>query len=105
MEAVIGADCSLQVIEHENGGARRVEPTTLHTARVGGVRYLWIDAAWANRGFDVDATPLDQTGDIYLFAYTVRRDRLQLSSTPHRALAHRVLDKDIVGDVLMQAMN
>ena len=101
LEAVVGADCSLQVTEHEQTGPKRSEPTTLRNARTGGVSYLWVDAVWANRNFDVDPTVIDHEGDVYLYAYRLRRDELQLATPPPRALAHRVLDKDIAGELLM----
>ena len=102
LEAQIGVDCSLVVIEHKQAGPRQSEPTRLHTARIDGVRYLWIDAAWANRSFEVVANALDHEHDVYLFAYRNSRSELRLAAPPHRALAHRVLDKDIPGGVLMQ---
>lgn len=102
LEAIVGTDCSLQVIEHERGGSKRAAPTTLRNGVRAGVRYLWLDAAWANRSFEIEPTVLDREGDVYLFAYRLRRDVLELAAPPHRALAHRVLDKDIAGEVLMQ---
>ena len=101
IEATIGADCSLDMVEHKKDGDKRYERTQLSTARVGGQKYLWLDAAWSNRAFDVDSTPLDHAGDVYLFAYRLRRDELSLASPPERALAHKVLDKDIPGEVLL----
>lgn len=102
LEAIIDVDCSLFTIEHKADGERRSQPTTLGSARVDGTRYLWLDAAWANRSFEVKANLLDQSSGIYLFAYSIGRDRLRLAHPPHRALAHRVLDKDVAGEVLMR---
>lgn len=101
LEVVVESNCSLQLVEHKRTGERVLPQTQLRNARVGGVRYLWLDAAWANRHFDVETSLLDHDGDVYLFAYSISRDRLRLASPPHRALAHRVLDKDIAGDVLL----
>jgi hypothetical protein len=101
LEAIVDKRCQLVTIEHKQDGARRSEPTTLHNARIGGVRYLWLDAAWANRSFEVKPNVLDRDGDVYLFAYRVRSGRLRLSNAPPQAIAHRVLDKDIDGSVLM----
>ena len=101
LEAVVGTDCSLRVTEHKQDGPKRSEPTTLRNARTSGVSYLWIDTAWANRSFDIDTTVIDHEGDVYLFAYRLRKDELHLATPPPRALAHRVLDKDIAGDILM----
>lgn len=99
--AFVGADCSLVTVEHGSEGERRSPPTTLHVGRAGGVRYLWVDAAWANASFKVDATALDRPGDVYLHAYAISRDVLRVAAPPHTALAHRVLDKDIPGEVFM----
>lgn len=102
LEAIVASDCRMQVIEHERSGPRRLPPTQLRNGVRAGVRYLWLEAAWANRGFEIQPTVLDRDGDVYLFAYRVRRGVLELAAPPHRALAHRVLDKDIAGEVLMQ---
>jgi hypothetical protein len=65
------------------------------------VRYFWVDAAWANTAFDVEPGAIDHPGDIYLHAYTLSRDVLRVATVPHRALAHRVVDKDIPGEISM----
>lgn len=105
IEARVDANCRLQVFEHEHGGTKTSPTTTLRNARVDGTRYLWVDAGWANQAFEIDATPLDQAGDVYLFAYQPSRDRLRLAGAPERALAHRVLDKDIAGEVMLHDEN
>ena len=101
MQAFVSASCELYVVERENDGEKRSPPTQLHTGRAGGVRYLWVDAAWANRAFEVDAGAIDRDGDVYLHAYVLSRDVLRVATAPHRALAHRVIDKDIPGEVVM----
>jgi hypothetical protein len=100
--AVIGPACDLVTVEHRTDGERRSPSTTLHTGRAGGVRYLWVDTGWANASFEVDAHAIDRPGDIYLYAYTISRDVLRVAAPPHRALAHRVIDKDIPGEVSMR---
>jgi hypothetical protein len=100
--ATVDAQCRLTTVEHKSDGARRSAPTTLRTGQADGVRYLWLDAAWANTSFEVKRNALDQDGDVYLFAYRLRGDRLELAAPPHRSVAHRVLDKDVPGEVLMQ---
>lgn len=99
--AFVGADCRLVTVEHRGDGERRSLPTTLHLGRAGGVRYLWVDAAWANAAFDVEANVLDREGDVYLYAWSLSREVLRLATPPHTALAHRVIDKDIPGEVHM----
>lgn len=103
LRASVAADCTLRVTEQRAGGPRESGPVTLHSDRLGGQPYLWLDADWAHRSFDVEPGPLAQAGDVYLFAYgTTGRDGLTLYSPRHRALAHRVLDKDVRGEVLAQ---
>lgn len=101
LQAFVGPSCELVVVEHENDGEKRSAPTQLHTGRAGGVRYLWVDAAWANTAFEVEPAAIDHAGDIYLHAYTLSRDVLRVATPPHRALAHRVIDKDIPGEISM----
>jgi hypothetical protein len=100
--ATIDAQCRLTTVEHKAEGPRRSAPTTLRTGQADGVRYLWLEAAWANASFEIERNALDHDGDIYLFAYRLRGDRLDLAAPPHRAVAHRVLDKDVPGEVLKQ---
>ena len=108
---VVGDDCNLRVQRSESvphAAAGTVadagpvsEPTALRSDRVGNSRYLWLDAAWAQRNFDIVAGPLDVPGDVYVFSYaTDGREGLTLHGVRHRALAHRILDKDINGEVL-----
>ena len=100
-EARIEPDCAMRVTEHRAEGPRHAGPTQLSTANVGGQRYIWFDAAWAHRSFEIETTPLDVEGDIYLYAYSLQRGVLRLAAPPHRALAHRVLDRDVPGSVQM----
>ena len=101
LRASVGADCRLRVTERKAAGDRVSDPVTLHSDRLGGAAYLWLDADWAHRSFDVDAGPLGKPGDVYVFAYKATgHNHLTLYSPRHRALAHRVLDKDVSGEVL-----
>jgi hypothetical protein len=99
--ATVDAQCRLVTVERKAEGPRTSAPTTLRSGRADGVRYLWVDAAWANASFDVDATPLDQPGDVYVFAWRTSRGQLELAAPPHRSLAHKVLDKDMEGEVML----
>ena len=105
LRAVVGPDCTLVVFERKPAGEKRSPPTTLHTGRTGGVRYLWVDAAWVHAAFDVGATAIDREGDVYLYAWRTSRDVLRLAAPPHRALAHRVIDDDIDGEVMLAGDN
>lgn len=99
--AHVDPGCTLRVEQTRDGGVQRSASTPLRSDRLAGGRYLWVDAAWAHATFDVESGPLDQPGDIYLLSYTsTGRDRLTLYAVRHRALAHRVLDKDIAGELL-----
>lgn len=99
--AYVDAACNLRVEQAVADGVKRSGTTPLRSDRISGERYLWLDAAWAHANFDVEASVLDEPGDIYLFSYaTTGRERLTLYAVRHRALAHRVLDKDVPGEVL-----
>lgn len=100
LEATLDADCNLRTIEHKQDGPRRSEPTRLHLATVDGQRYAWFDAAWANAQFEVDPNLLDQSGDVYLYAYRLKGSRLTLAAPSHRKLAAQILERDVSGDVL-----
>ena len=101
LEAFVDADCNLRVDERKAEGVRHSTKTPLRSDRIGSERYLWLDAEWAHRAFEAEASVLDVPGDIYLFSYaTTGRDRLMLYSPRHRAIAHRVLDKDINGELV-----
>jgi hypothetical protein len=98
--ATVDAQCRLVTVERKASGERTSAATVLHTGQADGVRYLWLDAAWANASFEVTPTALDAAGDVYVFAWRQRGGRLELAAPPHRALAHKVLDKDFEGGVL-----
>lgn len=101
LEAFVDADCNLRVDERKADGIRHSTATPLRSDRIGSERYLWLDAEWAHRSFEIDTSALDAPGDVYLFSYaTSGRDRLTLHSPRHRAIAHRVLDKDIGGELI-----
>lgn len=102
LQAFVSSSCELVTVEHKRDGEHRSQPVQLHVGRTGGVRYLWLDAGWAHRTFEVEATALDHAGDVYVYGYALSRGVLRLAAPPHRALAHRVLDKDIAGEVLMR---
>lgn len=101
--AVVSDDCKLHVEQPGDAGKKRSTDTTLRSDRLGSERYLWLDATWAHTSFDVTPGPLDRPGDIYLFTYSFSgRDGLRLHPIRHRALAHRVLDKDVPGELLVR---
>lgn len=99
IEAAVDATCALVIVEHGKDGDRTPPPTQLATATVGRSRVLWIDAAWANEAFKIESGALDTPGDLYLYGWTAKRDRLTLYALRHRALAEKVLEREIKGDL------
>jgi hypothetical protein len=100
VEATIGADCTLLLVEHGAEGARHWPSIVLSSARVGRRDLLWLDATAANRAFDIAPTALDREGSVYLFAYSASARRLTVVPLDHRRLAHRVIDSALAGAAL-----
>lgn len=98
--ATVDADCRLSVVESRPEGPRTWPPVALASGRVAGRDLVWLDAAAINRAFEITAGPLDRDGTVYVFAYTLKRDRLDLLPLDHRRLARRVLDGKLDGAVL-----
>ena len=94
---VIDAACSLDVEEYAQEGVRRGEPTRLHLAREGELRYAWVDAGWAMERFREDHRFPD--GDIVLMRYTIDGDRLDVFNIDDKATAHAIIDGDLTGEV------
>ena len=92
LEATLGAECRLAVVEHRNDGPRAWPPVSVASTRIGRRDVLWLDAGSVNRAFDIDAGPVDREGAAYVFAYTLDGERLDLLQPDHRRLAHRVVD-------------
>jgi hypothetical protein len=102
MQAFIDDGCRLHTVERRNEGQRTSAPVQIGTFRLGRHAVLAVDAEWANRSFEINASSLDQPGDVYLYAYQLRgRDGLQLLPVRHKALAQRALDGDIEADALL----
>jgi hypothetical protein len=99
--AFVDAECNLRVDEYRSEGIRTSAKTALRSDRIGSERYLWLDADWAHRSFEIEPGALAVSGDVYLFSYaTSGRNRLLLHAPRHRAIAHRVLDRDISGEII-----
>ncbi len=102
LQATIGRDCSIFVVERDAEGERRSAPSTLGSARLGGRAIVWFDAAWANRSFEIEGDALDQPGDRYVYAYRFERgDRLTLFPIRHEALARAAVENRLKADVLL----
>lgn len=102
VQATIGRDCSITVLERNADGERLSAASTLGSTKLAGRGVVWFDAAWANRSFDIDGDALDQPGDRYVYAYRLDRDkRLTLFPVRHEALARAAVDNRLKADVLL----
>ncbi len=97
VELKIDKACSLSLIEHKRDGDVGGDATTLHVGRDGAQAYFWLDATWAfKRAQSTEPAP---AGDIYLLRYNVRGKELQLFTINNRAVAHRILDDQLRGEI------
>ena len=96
-ELQIDKACKLIAIDHKPDKLVRSDPAQLHIGHVGTQNYLWVDSAWAFRFAQSDRpTP---TGDVTLLRYDAHDNALALSMTDDRAVAHKIIDGVIEGDV------
>lgn len=101
VELRIDADCQLQVDEHKRDGIRKGDGTPFHVGSHGGHDYAWVDAGWARRRFDPEGVELrPMAGDNYLVRLQRQDDLLTLYAPDSTAIAHRIIDGDIPGEVL-----
>jgi hypothetical protein len=101
IEASLGPDCIATVVEHRPDGPRVWPPVALASGRVGRRDLLWLDAATVNAAFEIETGPLDREGAVYVFAYELDGERLNLLQPDHRRLARRVVDRSLDGAVLI----
>jgi hypothetical protein len=94
---VIDAACSLDVEEYTQDGVRHGEPTRLHLARQGELRYAWVDAGWAMARFREEHR--FPAGDILLMRFTLDGDRLDVFNIDDKLAAHAIIDGDLTGEV------
>lgn len=87
----------LVFVEHGKEGTKTGEPTDLHVGRDGDRRYLWVDARWAETR--MGQAPQATKGDVFVFRYRIDGDHLELWQPDHQAIAHRVIDNKLKGDV------
>ncbi len=103
LRVLVDAQCSLHTVELRSDGERISGHTRVGTVDLGRQTIVVIDAAWANRSFDLQAGPLDRPGDVYLFAYRLRgTDTLQLLPVRHKAVAEWALADKLEADILLQ---
>ena len=96
-ELQIDKTCKLIAIDHKQDKTETKDPTQLHVGHDGTQAYAWVDSAWAFRFAQSDqkAPP----GDVTLLRYVIHADELSFSPTDSRAIAHRIIDGDLQGDV------
>jgi hypothetical protein len=97
VELRIDGKCQLLFIEHEKDGTKEGVTTQVHVGNDRDAGYLWVDSAWAVTRFDMKQPPPE--GDIYLLRYRIRNDRLVLEAPDDSAIAHRIIDGKINGEV------
>jgi len=97
VELKIDNGCSLSLIEHKKDGDVGGDATKLHVGRDRSQEYFWLDATWAfKRAQSTQPAPV---GDAYVLRYTIRGKELQLFTIDDRAVAHRILDDKLKGEV------
>ena len=97
VELRIDAACRLLFIDHDNGVRNEGEPVQAHLGVDGDAHYLWVDAAWAAKRFDAKQPP--PVGDLFVLRYLLTQDSLTLEMPDNRAVAHRIIDNKINGEV------
>lgn len=97
VELRIDDKCTLLFVEHEQDGTKEGTSTQLHVGNDRGAGYLWVDGGWVQSRFDMK-TPAP-AGDIFLVSYRIRNDRLTLQAPDDKAIAHRIIDGKIKGEV------
>jgi hypothetical protein len=97
VELRIDKTCSLLMIEHKKDGDVSGDATKLHVGRDDAQDYFWLDATWAfKRAQSTEPAP---AGDVYVLRYAIRDKELQLLGIDNRAVAHRILDEELKGEV------
>jgi len=97
VELRIDDKCTLLFVEHEKSGTKEGATTQLHVGNDRGAGYLWVDGTWVASRFEMKQPP--PTGDVYLVRYRIRNDRLTLQAPDDKAIAHRIIDGKIKGEV------
>jgi len=87
----------LTFVENKKEGTVTGEATRLGYGHDGDRHYLWVDANWAE--VRMGEKPRANKGDVFVFRYRVRGDRLEVWQVDTNAIAHRVIDNQLKGDV------
>jgi hypothetical protein len=97
VELRIDHQCQMLFIEHEKDGTKEGVATRLHIGSDGDAGYLWVDSAWVVTRFEMKQPP--PSGDIFLLRYQIKSDELTLEAPDDKAVAHRIIDGKINGEV------
>lgn len=95
----IDADCRLSGSWTDKGTEHVLAPTTLLTRRIGERSLVWFEHAWANKSFEIDALPIDETPGYYVYRYRVRDGAWELQPFDVERLAAKVLAGRWRGDI------
>ncbi len=96
-EVQVDATCTLVAVDHEPNKTVRSDPVMAHLGRDDAHTWLWVDAAWGFKAAQSQQQP--PTGDVTVFLYRLDGDKLELALPDDRAVAHRIIDGDLQGDV------
>ncbi len=97
VELKIDTTCSLTMIEHKKDGDVVRDATAMHFGRDSSQDYFWLDATWAfKRAQSLEPAP---AGDVYVLRYSIHDKELQLFTIDDHAVAHRILDDELKGEV------
>jgi hypothetical protein len=88
----------LVFVENKKEGTTKGKPTDLNVGRDGDRRYAWVDARWAEER--MGQPPRADKGDVLLYRYRIDGDRLDIWQPDTQAIAHRVIDNKLKGDVV-----
>jgi hypothetical protein len=97
VELRIDDRCMLLFVEHEKDGTKEGTATQLHVGHDRGAGYLWVDSGWVVSRFDMKQPP--PAGDIFLVSYRIDKGLLTLHAPDDKAVAHRIIDGKINGEV------
>jgi hypothetical protein len=96
-ELRIDKSCMLIAIDHKLDKPVTSDTIQLHIGHDGAQKYLWVDSAWAFRFAQSDEPA--PAGDVTVLRYDLQGKDLTLNMTDDRAIAHRIIDGDLQGDV------
>jgi len=123
LELKIDKTCNVSIIEHNKDGDKRHDPEALHVGRDGAQDYAWLDyqvlskalfngdnlghkappntpaSASASASASDSDDPVVPAGDVYVMRYSVHDKDLQILQPDNHAIAHRIIDGKLSGEV------